>query len=354
MGLLKFFRKVDNTPQPAPVTPKPVGVAPPPKPPETEIRPQFLNDFTGQPIVSAQLMIAIKAAKMRGESLRHCLFYGPPGTGKTTLAHIIANEMHSRIHVITGPTMTSPKSVLPLVMNIKANDVLFIDEIHRLKMPIEEALYPIMEDFKLDMQERNGGVTYVYNRKLPKFTLVGATTRLGDLSKPLRERFGQICEFQLYSVDELTKIVNRTASIFKMEIHPDAAIMIAQRSRGTPRVANKLFFIARDFAQAAGKESITVEIVKQSLELEGVDENGLTRLDYRYLRALLQNGGMAGVDALAANINETAQTIVDVIEPHLLHEGYIARTRSGRKATDRAKELMGIAPEVNKFTLRMP
>lgn len=307
----------------------------------THLRPQMLADFTGQPKVTAQLEIALKAAQMRGEGLEHALMYGPAGTGKTTISYIIANELGVQAHTIAGPSLTNPQSLLGVFLQVKPFDVLFIDEIHRIPIAVEEMLYSAMEDFKLDVVLDKGITAQSMTLPVNRFTLVGATTRLGDLSAPLRTRFGLSYQFELYDVNELVNIVLRSSKALEVGCDPDAAVMIAQRARGTPRVANRLLKRCRDFAHAIGANHVTAEIAGKALDLEGVDQHGLNRMDYIYLEALIRNGGLAGVDALAANINETADTLVDVIEPHLLRQGYISRTRTGRKAMETAYQLLG-------------
>lgn len=322
--------------------------------PETPtLRPQLLADFTGQPTVTTQLSIALKAARSRGEGLEHALMYGFPGLGKTTLAHIIANELGVKAHVVAGPSLSCPQSLLGIFLEVKPFDVLFIDEIHRIPMPVEEMLYSAMEDYKLDVVLDKGISAKAVTLPVNRFTLIGATTRMGNLSAPLRARFGLVYQFELYAADELTKIVLRSANALQIGCDSSAAAMIAQRSRGTPRVANRLLKRCRDFAHALGQNHINSELAGQALQLEGVDEHGLTRLDYQYLEALIRNGGLAGVDALAANIGETATTLVDVIEPHLLQEGYISRTRTGRKATDLAYQLLGKSMPEQKAAFKL-
>jgi holliday junction DNA helicase RuvB len=277
-----------------------------------------LADFTGQQVIVTQLTIALKASQARGEALEHILMYGSPGLGKSILAHIIAREIGVQIHAVAGPTLSNPESLLGIFMNVGKNDVLFIDEIHRIRMPVEEMLYSAMEDYKLDVVLDKGQFAQPVTFPVNRFTLIGATTRMGDLSSPLRMRFGLVYQFEVYPVNELVNIVIRSAVKLTVGCDNEAAQMIARRSRGTPRIANNLLLRCRDLAQVMGKDHITAEIAGQALALEGVDEHGLTKLDYRYLQALIRNGGLAGVNALAANINETAATIVDVIEPYLL------------------------------------
>lgn len=304
--------------------------------------PSYLAQFIGQYQVALQLTIAIQAAKMRGSALDHILMHGPPDTGKKTCAHIIANEMGSKIHTIAGPSLTSPKSLVELVSDIKEHDVLFIDEIHRIHMPVEETLYSVMEDFKLDtMIKLRGGWSFQQHIDVKPFTLVGATTRLGDLSARLRSGFGHIFQFQPYEISELTKIILRAAECLEIEIAPEVSQIIAQRSRGSPRVANRLLKRCWDFVYANGRNDITAETATQALRLEGIDELGLTRTDYSYLEALIDNGGLAGLNTIAAKIGEASETVTDSIEPFLIREGLVSLTRSGRKASEKAYKIVG-------------
>jgi Holliday junction DNA helicase RuvB len=281
------------------------------------------------------LAIAVKAATKRGEQLDHVLFHGPPGLGKTTLAHIIAREMDAHLTHTSGPALERPADVVGLVSNLKNGDVLFIDEIHRLSHAVEEYLYSAMEDFRVDFVTGSGAFAKTISLPLEKFTLVGSTTRAGMLTAPLRERFGLTYHLEYYTDGELTQVVKRSAGILGMKVEPDAAEEIAHRSRGTPRIANRLLRRVRDFAEVNGHGVVTRAMAAEALRLEGVDELGLDRLDRTYLQTLAVNyqGGPAGVEALAASLNEEQQTLVDVVEPFLLKIGFIVRTPGGRKCT---------------------
>ncbi len=307
---------------------------------EMSLRPQDLNQYIGQDKVKGNLHIFIEAAKMRNEALDHCLLYGPPGLGKTTLANIIAREMKVEIKHTSGPTIERGGDLAAILTTLSPGAVLFIDEIHRLPRNIEEILYPAMEDFVLDIVVGKDSTARSIRIDLPPFTLVGATTRAGDLSSPLRDRFGVISHLEYYSVADLKKIVLRTSQIFSFPIEEDAAHELAKRSRGTPRVANRLFRRVRDFAQVLGSSHISLIICRDSLDKMSVDEAGLDYTDHKYLLGIIErfNGGPVGVEALAASIGEEVQTLEDVYEPFLLQEGYIKRTPRGRMATDKAYE----------------
>lgn len=312
---------------------------------DLSLRPLRLVDYVGQEDVKTKLEVYIKAALLRNESLDHVLLYGPPGLGKTTLAQIIANEMGTNIRYISGPSIERSGDLAAVLTQLEPGDVLFIDEIHRIPRNIEEVLYSAMEDYVLDIMIGKDGNTRSIRVDLPPFTLVGATTRYGDLSAPLRDRFGVVERLEYYTVDELYKIVNRTAGVYQVDIEKDAALELARRSRGTPRIANRLFRRVRDFATVLGDGRITIDIASSSLDRLHIDSNGLDYTDYRYLRAIVNNfkGGPVGVEAVAATISEEASTIEDVYEPFLLQEGYINRTPRGRVVTEKTYKLLKIS-----------
>jgi Holliday junction DNA helicase RuvB len=311
---------------------------------ENGLRPQTLEEYTGQEQVKENLRIYIEAAKKRGEMLDHVLLYGPPGLGKTTLSHIIANEMGVNIRITSGPAIEKQGDLAALLTNLGENDILFIDEIHRLARSVEEILYPAMEDDALDIIVGKGPAARSIRIPLPHFTLIGATTRAGQLSTPLRDRFGMLLKLELYTPEELAQIVVRSAKILEVPISQDGAMEIASRSRGTPRVANRLLKRLRDFAQIKGDGTITKEIANYALERLGIDSLGLDALDRRMLKTIIEyyDGGPVGLETLAATVGEEAVTIEDVYEPYLMQIGFLNRTPRGRCATRLAYEHLGL------------
>ena len=312
---------------------------------EGGIRPDTLSDYIGQGEVKENLDIFIQAAKMRDEPLDHVLLYGPPGLGKTTLAYIISNELGSNIKTASGPSIEKSGDLAAILSSLEPGDVLFIDEIHRMPRFIEEILYPAMEDFTLDIVVGSDSSSKNIRIDLPPFTLVGATTRAGDLSSPLRDRFGIVSKLQYYTTDELTQIVKRTARILNTEIEKEAAEELAMRSRGTPRIANRLFRRVRDFALVVGDGRITKDITKMALDKLKVDRMGLDDTDYHLLKSMIEkfNGGPVGIEAIASSIGEERGTIEDVYEPYLLQIGFLKRTSRGRIVTDKAYEHLGLS-----------
>lgn len=311
---------------------------------EGSLRPRLLSEYIGQEKAKENLRIFIQAAKMRGEALDHVLLHGPPGLGKTTLAAVIANEMGVNLRITSGPTIEKAGDLAALLTNLQENDILFVDEIHRLNHAVEEVLYPAMEDYAIDIIIGKGPSANSIRLDLPKFTLIGATTRSGQLAAPLRDRFGVNLRLELYTPAELRQIVQRSAGILGIDIEPSGADEIAKRSRGTPRIANRLLRRVRDFAQVTANGMITREVADLALNRLEVDHMGLDNLDRRMLRSIITfyNGGPVGLETLAATINEEAVTLEDVYEPYLLQQGFLTRTPRGRCVTQKAYEHLGI------------
>ena len=311
---------------------------------EKSIRPLTLSEYVGQEELKSNLDVFIKACKIRNESLDHVLLYGPPGLGKTTLAHIIANELGTNLKTASGPAIEKSGDLAAILSTLEPGDVLFIDEIHRMPRYIEEILYPAMEDFELDIIIGSEGNSRNIKIDLPPFTLVGATTRAGDISSPLRDRFGIVSKLNYYTQKELSQIIKRTSKVLDFSIDDDAALELARRSRKTPRIANRLFKRVRDFALVSGNSVITKEITDESLKRLNVDKEGLDTIDIEYIQAITNkfNGGPVGVETIATSIGEEVSTIEDVVEPYLLQEGFIKRTSRGRIATEKAYKHLNI------------
>ncbi len=322
---------------------------------ELSLRPVSLEEYIGQRALKENLRVFIHAAQARNEALDHVLLYGPPGLGKTTLANILANEMHGNLKTTSGPSIEKSGDLAALLSTLEPGDVLFIDEIHRLSKQVEEVLYPAMEDYCLDiMVGKDTNTTHSIRLELPPFTLVGATTRAGDLSAPLRDRFGIVSQLEYYELADLEKIVARTARVMDTEIEPDAVREVALRSRGTPRIANRLFRRVRDFAQVYNEGVVSADVASDALDRLRVDHLGLDNVDHKYLRGIIErfNGGPVGLEALASSIGEEPLTLEDVYEPYLLQIGFINRTPRGRIATPKAYDHLKIEYQQDLFNGR--
>lgn len=315
------------------------------------LRPERLDEYVGQAEVVETLKIAIEAAKLRSEPLEHVLFHGPPGLGKTTLAHIIANEMGGTLTVTSGPALEKGGDLIGILTHLVEGDVLFVDEIHRTPKTVEEFLYPAMEDFAVDFVFDKGIHARSHRYRLKYFTLVGATTRVGLLSAPLRDRFGIFRSLDFYGLDDLVQITTRSAALLNVAIDTSGALELAKRSRGTPRIVNRLLKRVRDYTQVRGDGSISKPTVEAALALEGVDDRGLTRLDYRYLKTIIDyyGGGPVGIEAISATLQEETDTLVDVVEPYLLKIGMVIRTSSGRRTSDAAYRHLGVPVQRKLF-----
>lgn len=322
---------------------------------EASLRPRTLAEYVGQRAVTDNLKVFIEAAKGRGEPLDHVLFYGPPGLGKTTLAGIIAHEMGVELRITSGPAIEKAGDLAAILTNLEDNQVLFIDEIHRLNRNVEEVLYSAMEDYALDIIIGKGPSARSIRLDLSRFTLIGATTRAGSLSAPLRDRFGVVCKFDTYTPEELETIISRSASILGVKIDRPSLSEMAKRSRGTPRVANRILRRVRDFCQVEGRGDIDLTITDKALEALGVDKMGLDALDREIIKVIIErfHGGPVGIDTIAASIGEERITIEDVYEPYLIQEGFLHRTQKGRVVSERAYRHLGLEPESDQLTMDM-